>query len=66
MQTFRREWSLNGFCGRTESGQRNGGEGLAEFINNRWCNSGPITVKGQLFRRDVELLANDATLCPVN
>ncbi|XP_029924039.1 uncharacterized protein LOC115371064 [Myripristis murdjan] len=39
-----------------ESGKRKGG-GLAVFVNDRWCNSGHITIKEQLCCRDIELLA---------
>ena len=44
--------NLNGFqllrADRTaESGKRKGG-GLAVFVNDRWCNSGHITVKEQV------------------
>lgn len=52
---------LNGFMllladQRTaESSKRKGG-GLV-FINNRWSNSGHITVKEQICGRDIELLA---------
>jgi len=42
--------------GTTESGKRKGG-GLAVFVNDRWCNSGHITVKVQTCTADIELLA---------
>ena len=35
-----------------ESGKRKGG-GLAVFVNNRWCNSGHITVKEQVCSKDI-------------
>lgn len=39
-----------------ESGKRKGG-GLAVFVNDRWCNSGHITIKERLCCREIELLA---------
>ncbi|KAK2811705.1 hypothetical protein Q5P01_000176 [Channa striata] len=39
-----------------ESGKKKGG-GLAEFVNNSWCNPVHITVKRQLCSKDVELVA---------
>ena len=53
--------NLNGFqllrADRTaESGKRKGG-GLAVFVNDRWCNSGHITVKEQVCSKDIKLLA---------
>ena len=39
----------------TQSGKRKGG-GLAVFINDRWCNTGHITVKEQVSSKDIELL----------
>lgn len=49
----------------TKSGKKNGGS-LAAFINNRWCNSGHITIKKQLCSSDSELLAvNSLTKCHV-
>ncbi|TWW68206.1 hypothetical protein D4764_19G0000040 [Takifugu flavidus] len=39
-----------------ESGKRKGG-GLAVFVNDRWCNSGHITIKEQHCCKDIELLA---------
>ncbi|XP_029922299.1 NLR family CARD domain-containing protein 3-like [Myripristis murdjan] len=41
-----------------ESGKRKGG-GLAVFVNDRWCNSGHITIKEQLCCRDIELLQTE-------
>ena len=38
-----------------ESGTRKGG-GLAVFVNDRWCNSGHITVKEQVCSMDIEFL----------
>ena len=38
------------------SGKRKGG-GLALFINNKWCNSGHVTVKEVICCPDIELLA---------
>ena len=53
--------SLDGFhlvrADRTaESGKRKGG-GLAVFVNDRWCNSGHISIKEQICCKDIELLA---------
>ncbi|XP_065808278.1 deoxynucleoside triphosphate triphosphohydrolase SAMHD1 homolog isoform X1 [Labrus bergylta] len=39
-----------------ESGKKKGG-GIAMYVNERWCNSGHITVKEQRCTKDVELLA---------
>ena len=39
-----------------EKGKRKGG-GLAVFANDRWCNSGHITVKEQVCSKDIKLLA---------
>ena len=39
-----------------ERGKRKGG-GLAVFVTNSWCNSEHITVKEQVFSKDIELLA---------
>ena len=36
--------------------ERKGG-GLAVFVNDRWCNSGHITVKDPVCSKDIELLA---------
>ncbi|XP_065817350.1 uncharacterized protein [Labrus bergylta] len=39
-----------------ESGKKKGG-GIAMYVNERWCNSGHITVKEQRCTKDAELLA---------
>ena len=39
-----------------ESSERKGG-GLAVIVNDRWCNSGHITVKEQVCSKDIKLLA---------
>lgn len=38
------------------SGKNKGG-GLILFVNNRWCNSGHITMKERICSQDIELLA---------
>uniref|UniRef100_A0A8C6M681 Reverse transcriptase domain-containing protein n=1 Tax=Nothobranchius furzeri TaxID=105023 RepID=A0A8C6M681_NOTFU len=40
----------------TESGKKRGG-GLAVFVNDRWCNSGHLSIKERLCCKDIELLA---------
>lgn len=40
----------------TESGKKRGG-GLAVFVNDRWCNSGHLSIKEMLCCKDIELLA---------
>ncbi|KAI4875879.1 hypothetical protein NFI96_009456 [Prochilodus magdalenae] len=59
--------SLDGFhlirADRTaESGKKKGG-GLALFLNDRWCNSGHITIKEQICCKDIELLAVSMRPC---
>lgn len=49
-QTFRADRN------KSESRKKRGGR-IAAFINNRWCNTGHITVKEHFGSPDIELLA---------
>lgn len=52
---------LDGFtllqADRSKMSGKKKGEGLAVFVNNRWCNPEHITVKVQHCSKDFELLA---------
>lgn len=45
-----------------ECGKRKGG-GIVVFVNERWWNPGPISVKEQCCTRDIELLAVSIQQC---